>query len=130
VTQLSNNEADELARAEQEVMQSRARLSLSLQQIGRSSEDLARRLGAELKPTLALAAAVAGAGVVVGVTIALVRQGRRRRGWFAPEQPSPLVMAAKGAGLWALRFLARRVAQELVRRFAEPRLSPSSDSAQ
>jgi hypothetical protein len=126
----TDNEADELARAELQVMQSRARLSRSLKQVGESSENLARRLGDELKPTLALAAAVAGAAVVVGVTVALVRRGRRRQGWFASEQPSGFAVAAKSAGLWALRFLARRVAQELVSRLAQPAPEPRSDAAQ
>jgi hypothetical protein len=125
----TNNEADELARAEQQVVQSRAKLSRSLYQAGRSSEALARRLGKELKPTLLVAAAVVGALLVVGVTVALVRRGKRRQGWLTPEQPSALVMAAKGAGLWALRFVARRAAQELVSRL-KPELEPSSHPAQ
>src|SRR6185369_9874821 len=126
----TNNEADELARAEQQVTESRARLSRSLREVGKSSENLARRLGNELKPTLAVAGAVAGAAVVVGVAVALMRRGKRRRGWFAPQQPSPLAVAAKSAGLWALRFVARRVAQELVSRLAEPTLEPHTDAAQ
>jgi len=126
----TDNEADELAKAELQVVQSRARLSRSLQRVGKSSEDLARRLGRELKPTLAVAAAVAGAAVVVGVTVAVLRRGKHRKGWRLPEQPSALTLAAKSAGLWALRFLARRVAQELVSRLAEPRLAATNDVAQ
>jgi hypothetical protein len=116
----TDNEADELARAEQQVAESRARLSRSLRQVGKSGENLARRLGNELRPTLAVAGAVAGAAVVVGVAIALVRRSKGRQGWLAPQQPSALAVAAKGAGVWALRFVARRVAQELVSRLAEP----------
>jgi hypothetical protein len=127
---ITDNEADELARAEQQVAESRARLSLSLREVGKSSENLARRLGNELRPTLAVAGAVAGAAVVVGVAIALVRRGKRRQGWFAPEPPSALGVAAKSAGLWALRFVARRVAQELVSRLAEPTLESQADAAQ
>jgi len=125
----TNNEADELARAEQQVMQSRAELSRSLRRVGESSANLARKLSMELKPTLAVAAAVAGAAVVVGVTVSLVRRGRRRQGWFAPEQPSALAVAAKGAALWALRILARRVAQELVSRLTEQTPAPSREPA-
>ena len=126
----TDNEADELARAEQQVVQSRAKLSRSLYQAGKSSEALARRVGQELKPTVVIAAAVVGAALVVGVTVALLRRGKRRDGWFAPEQPSGLALAAKGAGLWALRFIARRAAQELVSRLAEPELEASGRAAQ
>ena len=128
-TTTTDYEPDEVARAEQQVVQSRAKLSHSLRQAGKSSEALARRLGQELKPTLVVAAAVAGAALVVGVTVALVRRGKRRHGWLAPEQPSALVMAAKGAGLWALRFVARRAAQELVSRLNGPELKPTSQPA-
>jgi len=126
----TDNEADELARAEQQVAQSRAKLSRSLYQAGKSSEALARRVGQELKPTVVIAAAVVGAALLVGVTVALLRRGKRRDGWFSPEQPSGLLLTAKGAGLWALRFVARRAAQELVSRLTEPELEPSGRAAQ
>jgi hypothetical protein len=126
----TDNEADELDRAEQQVAQSRAKLSRSLYQAGKSSEALARRVGQELKPTVIIAAAVVGAALVVGVTVALLRRGKRRDGWFAPAQTSGLALAAKGAGLWALRLVARRAAQELVSRLTEPDLEPSGRAAQ
>jgi len=126
----TNHDADELAQAEQQVIQSRQKLSRSLHQAGKSSKAMVRRLGQELKPTLATAAAVAGAALVVGVTVALVRRSKRRQGWLAPQQPSALATAAKGAGLWALRYVARRAAQELVTRLREPKLEPSSHLAQ
>jgi hypothetical protein len=126
----TNHDADELARAEQQVIQSRQKLSRSLHQVGKSSKAMVQRLGQELKPTLATAAAVAGAALVVGVTVALVRRGKRRRSWLAPQQPSALVTAAKGAGLWALRYVAQRAAQELVTRLRDPKLEPSSHPAQ
>jgi len=130
-TTTDKDDNDELSRAEQQVVQSRAKLSHSLHQAGKSSEALARRLGKELKPTLAVAAAVAGAALAVGVTIALVRRGKRHRSWRGPEEPSALVMAAKGAGLWALRFVARRAAQEVVSRLRDPKVGePRSQPAQ
>lgn len=117
---LSQSDSEEIARAEANVAREKAQLTRSLRAVGRSSEDMARRLGSELKPALITAAAVAGAAVAVGITVALVRRAKRRDVWFAPEQPSTLGTAAKTAGLWALRFLARRVAQELVGRLSEP----------
>src|SRR5512138_1782568 len=95
----TNHDADELTRAEQQVVRSREKLSRSLHQVGKSGEALGRRLAQQLKPTLAVAVAVAGAALVVGVTVALVRRGKRRHGWLAPERPSALLTAAKGAGL-------------------------------
>jgi hypothetical protein len=127
----TNHDADELAEAEQHVIQSRQKLSRSLHQAGKSSKAMVQRLGQELKPSLAAAAAVAGAALVVGVTVALVRRSKRRQGWLAPQQqPSALATAAKGAGLWALRYVARRAAQELVTRLREPKVEPSSHPAQ
>jgi hypothetical protein len=114
-----DTETDEIARAEERVRLSKAELSKSLRQVGKSGENLARQLGDELKPTLAVAAAAVGAAVVVGVAVALVRRSRRHNNWLAPEQPSALGAVAKTAGLWALRFLARRVAQEVVSRLTE-----------
>src|SRR4051812_10119371 len=126
----TKHDGDELTQAEQQVIQSRQKLSHSLHQAGKSSRAMVHRLGQELKPGLATAAVVAGAALVVGVTVALVRRGKRRQGWLAPQQPSALVTAAKGAGLWALRYVAQRAAQELVTRLKEPKLEPGSHPAQ
>jgi len=120
---LTTNEADEIARAEQLVAERKAQLSRSLRRAGQSGEDLARRMGDELKPTLKVAAAIAGGAAIVAVGIALTKRSRRRSGWLAPEQPSALALAAKTAGMWALRALARRVAQEVVSRLTDPSLS-------
>ena len=118
-TTTTDRDADDISRAEAQVRLSRAELSRSVRRVGESSQDLVRRVGHELKPTLAVAAAVAGAAVVVGVTVVLVQRKRQQR-WFGPAQESKLGSAAKVAGLWALRFLARRVAQELVSRLGVP----------
>ena len=120
----TKSDTDEVAQAEQQVIQSRQKLSRSLHQAGQSSKAMARRITQELKPTFVTVAVVAGAALVVGVTVAIVRRGKRRHGWSAPEQPSALVTAAKGAGLWALRYVARRAAQELVSRLREPKPEP------
>lgn len=116
----SQSEMDEIKRAEAEVAREKAELARSLRAVGRSSEHMARRIGVELKPALGAAVIVAGAAVAVGVTVALARRGRRRDRWLSPEQPSALSTAAKTVGIWALRLLARRVAQEVVSRLAVP----------
>jgi hypothetical protein len=116
----NQSEMDEIARAEAEVAREKAELARSLRAVGRSSEKMALRIGGELKPALGAAIVVAGAAVAVGVTVALVRRGRRRDGWLSPQPPSALSTAAKTVGLWALRLLARRVAQEVVSRLAAP----------
>jgi hypothetical protein len=116
----SLTDTDEVARAEAQVAEQRAKLSRSLQAASKSGEKFARRIGSELKPAAIAAVVVAGAAAVVGVSVALARRSSRHRGWRPPPQPSLLGNAAKAAGLWALRALARRVAQELVSRLAEP----------
>jgi len=116
----SLNDIDDIARAEAQVAEQRAQLTRSLQAVSRSGQKYARRLGSELKPAIAAAVAVAGAAAVVGISVAIARRSGRRRGWYAPEQPSVVGKAAKAAGLWALRYVARRVAQELVTRLSEP----------
>lgn len=116
----SLNESDEIARAEAQVAEQRAQLTRSLQAASRSGEKLARRLGDELKPAVTAAIIVAGTVAVVGVTVALVRRAGQRRGWRGPSEPSLVANAAKAVGLFALRLLAKRVAQEVVSRLAEP----------
>ena len=114
----TSTEADEIARATLDVEQSKAQLTASLRQVGNSSAKLAKRLGDELKPSVTVVAAVAGAALLLGVGIAVVRRGRRQRGWLAPERPSVLGTVAKTAGLLALRFVARRMAEAAVKHWA------------
>lgn len=115
-----STEADDVLRAEQRVLEQKARLSRSLRQVTASGEAMARQLSRELKPAAIAAVAVAGAAGATVLTVALVRRARRRSHWFAPQEPSRLAVVAKTAGLWALRLLARRVAQEVVARLNEP----------
>jgi hypothetical protein len=117
---LTSDEADEIARAEQRVAERKAELSRSLRRVGESSEQLARRLTRELRPAVTVAIAVAGAAGATALAVALVRRARARKPWFTPQEPSSLAVAAKTAGLWALRMIARRVAQEMVARLNEP----------
>jgi DNA-binding phage protein len=127
---LTTNEADEIARAEQVVAERKAQLSRSVRRASQSGEDLAKRLSDEVKPALAVAIAAASVVVVVGLGIAVSKVARRRRGWLAPREPSQLNVAAKAAGVWALRMLARRVAQEVVARFAEPSVATAPNQVE
>jgi hypothetical protein len=111
---------DEISRAEALVAEQRAQLKRSLSRASRSGEKLAKTLTSELKPAVTAAIVVASAAAIVGVSVAVVRRSSRNRGWRASTEPSVLGNAAKAAGLWALRLLARRVAQEIVARLAEP----------
>ena len=115
---MSSTDADEIARAELDVEQSKAKLSQSLRQVGTSSANLARRLKDELTPSATVVVAVAGAALLLGIGVAVVRRGRSQRSWLAPQQPSLLGVVAKGVGLLAVRFIARRVAEEAVARWA------------
>ncbi len=117
----TTNQADELSRAELAVEESRAELTRSLRQVGKTSENLLHHVQAELKPGLVVAAAVVGAVALTATVVALTRRGRQRR-WLAPQAPSTLGVVAKALGLWALRFAARSAAQALVARLeqAEP----------
>lgn len=112
-------DADEIELMQAHVERQKAELARSLRRAEKTGEHLARRIGHEVKPALIGAVAVVGASAAVAITVALVRRGRRRH-WLAPQPPSALANAAKTAGLWALRLLARRVAQELVSRLGEP----------
>lgn len=115
----SLKDTDEIARAEAQVAEQRAQLTRSLRAASKSGEKFAKRISTELKPAVTAAVVVAGAAAVVGVSIAIARRSSHK-GWRAPAQPSVMANAAKAAGLWALRLLARRVAQELVARLSEP----------
>lgn len=121
----TSTEADEIARAELDVEQSQAQLAQSLRQVGNSSAKLARRLGNELRPS-ATVMAVAGAALLLGVGIVVVRRGRSQRSWLVPERPPVLGAIAKTVGLFALRFVARRAAEAAVKRWtADPALTPA-----
>lgn len=124
----SPSEKDEIARAEAQVAKEKAELTRSLRAVGRSSEKMAQRLGNELKPVAGAAVVVAGAAIAVGVTVALVRRSRRRSRWLAPEPPSAITVAAKTVGLWALRYLARRAAQDVLSRLSAHGVTTDADS--
>lgn len=112
-------DTDEIEQMQAQVERHKAELAQSLRRAERTGAELAQRLGHEFKPALVGAVAVAGAAAAVAVTVALVRRGRRRH-WLVAEQPSALANVARTAGLWALRLVARRVAQEVASRLGEP----------
>ncbi len=122
----TTNQTDELLQAEQAVEESRAELTRSLRQVGKTSEKLLHRVQAELKPGMLVAAAVVGAVALTGAVVAVTRRGRQRP-WLAPQQSSALGVVAKALGLWALRFAARSAAQALVARLEQP--GPSAGGA-
>jgi hypothetical protein len=110
---LLDNEADEIARAEQAVERSRLEVARSVQVARGRGERLLRGHRAELKPVLIGVAVLAGVAVVV--VGASVLGKRRRRSWRAPPpSSSPFVVAAKAVGTWALRSALRGLARELV----------------
>jgi GH24 family phage-related lysozyme (muramidase) len=119
LTPMTSTDTDEIKLAQAEVERHKAELARSLRAAEKSGEHIAERLGREVKPAIVGAVAVAGAAAAVVLTVALVRRGRRRQ-WLGAEQPSAFATVAKTAGLWALRLLARRVAQEVVSRLGEP----------
>ena len=117
--------SDEIARAEAKVQERKAELSRSLRQAASSGNNLMQQVRHELRPALQTALVVAGAvAVVSAATIVVARRRRRAPAWLAPAQPSALGTLAKSAGVWALRLLAKRVAQELVSRLEEPEPKP------
>jgi hypothetical protein len=121
--QTIRNNTDEVARAEAQVKARKTQLSRSLRDVEDSGKHLAQRVRQELQPAVHGALFVAGAAAVVGVGVAVLVATRSRRsasGWLAPSRPSTLAVLGKTAGLWALRVLARRAAQELVSRLNEP----------
>ena len=116
---MQTTQDDELSQAELAVEESRAELTRSLRQVGKTSENLLHRVQAELKPGMLIAAAVVGAIALTGTVVALTRRGRQRS-WRAPQQPSALGVVTKAVGLWALRYAARSAAQALVARLEQP----------
>jgi hypothetical protein len=119
ITPATPADKDEIKLAQAEVERHKAELARSLRAAEKSGEHIAQRIGREMKPAVVGAVAVAGAAAAVVLTVALVRRGRRQH-WLAAQRPSALATVAKTAGLWALRLLARRVAQEVVSRLSEP----------
>jgi len=116
---MTQSDTEEVAQAEADVALHKAELARSLRAVGESGEVMARRIGSELKPAAVAAVVAAGAVAVLGVGVMIARR-KRHQHWLMPEPPSALATAAKTAGLWALRVLARRAAQEIVNRIGEP----------
>jgi hypothetical protein len=122
--------SEEVKRAEREVEERKAELSLRLRRAGESGERMARRLGEQLKPALIGVAVVGGAALLVGAVV-LVARRRRRFGWSPPQPGSRASALVQSAGLALLRLVARQVAVAVVRRVAPPPLpAHEAESAQ
>lgn len=117
-TPASSNTTDEVALAERQVELQKALLARSLRRAGQSGQQLAHRIGVDLKPALVAGVLVAGALVAAGIGVIALQRQRRQRGWLAPKQPSLVGSAARSAGLWLARLAARRLADEVTRRLA------------
>jgi hypothetical protein len=128
MTATSLNETDETARAEAHIAEERAQRS-GLRSASESGRSLASRLGELDKPVATTALIVVGVAAVVGIGVALARRSARNNPWRAPARSSFAGNVAKTAGLWALRLVARRAAQELVAQLSErssPELVPTA----
>lgn len=115
----ATNDADELQIAELAVEESRAELNRSLRRVSESGEQLLKKVRAEIKPGLVIAAAAVGAVVVTGAAVALARRSRRTSHWLAPQRPSTLGVVARSVGIWALRLAARQAALAVVARLEQ-----------
>jgi len=115
---------DEIADAEAQVQERKSELSRSLRDAEDSGKHLVQRVRQELKPAMQAALVVAGAVTVVGIAVIVATRSRRTSvGWLGPSRPSAAGVLAKSAGLWALRILARRAAQEVLSRLNEPHVA-------
>ncbi|HVY25970.1 MAG TPA: hypothetical protein VHB79_05435 [Polyangiaceae bacterium] len=114
---LLDNEADQIARAEQALESSRVELARRVQVARGNGARLLQNHRAELKPVVIGAAVLVGVGLVAAGAKAL--RARRRGSWLAPPRSSsPFVVAAKAVGTWALRAALRGVARELLNQAA------------
>ena len=123
----TRNHTDEISRAEAQVQKRKTQLSRSLRDVEDSGKHMVERVRDELKPAVHTALLVAGATAILGVAVIVATRSRRSySGWLAPRQPSALGVLAKTAGLWALRAVARRAAQEVVSRLNESHAPPAA----
>lgn len=120
----SSNDTDDVARAEAEVAVRKAELTQSLRQAEQSGQKLVKRLENELRPALIAGIAVAALATAAGITFALVRRKRNSR-WLPPERPSALGTAARGAGMFLLRFAARQIVSQVAARLEGPAPAPA-----
>jgi hypothetical protein len=104
----SSTDIDDLTRAEAEVAAREAHRAHGLVAAEQSSEGWAP----ELKPALIAAVAVATVAAVAGVVM-LTRRSKRSR-WLPPERSSAFGTAARGAGMFLLRLVARQVASQIL----------------
>jgi len=115
--------------AERDVAKKKQRFQESLRVAGETGTRLAGEVRKKMTPTLVVAAVVGAAAV--GVAVVVARSGSRPR-WRAPQAPSLTGQVARAAGMWLLRAVAVRVAQQLVVQFRDsqtPALAPARPTA-
>ena len=106
----TSTDIDDVTRTAAEVAASKAQLAHGLRQAEKGGQELVENLG--LKPAVIAGIAVA-AVVTVGGIVLLARRNRRDQ-WLRPERPSALGNAARGAGMFLLRLVARQIASQVV----------------
>jgi hypothetical protein len=106
----SSTDIDDMSRAQAEVAASKAQLAHSFRQPDKSGQELVENLG--LKPAIIAGIAVAAVATVGGIVL-LARRNRRAQ-WLRPERPSALGNAARGAGMFLIRLVARQIASQVV----------------
>lgn len=124
----SSTDIDDVTRAEAEVAVRKAQLAHSLRQAEESGQKLVQNLGHELKPVVIAGIAVAALAAVAGVGVLLARRSGRSR-WLPPQRPSALANAARGAGMFLLRMLARQVAGQIVAKLDGAAALPAAGTA-
>lgn len=115
--------------AERDVAKSKQRFQESLRVAGETGTRLAGEVRKKMTPTLVVAAVVGAAAV--GVAVVVARSSSRPR-WRPAHQSSLTGQVARAAGMWLLRAIAVRVAQELTVKFREaqtPALAPARPAA-
>lgn len=110
--------------AERDVAKSKQRFQESLRAAGETGTRLAGEVRKKMTPTLIVATVVGAAAVGVAVVVA---RGSSRPRWRRNEEPSLAGQVARAAGMWLLRAVAVKVAQQLVAKLQDaqtPALAP------
>lgn len=115
---------DDVLDAEREVEQRKQEFHDSLRVAGESGSRLAKSVGKQAKPLLIGGAVVLGTAALVGIVVAVSRS-RRRNVWLPPARlgSSRTIWSstlARSAGFWLLRLAAKRFADEVSVRLADP----------
>jgi len=118
---------DDVLDAEREVEERKQAFHDSLRVAGESGSRLAKSVGQQAKPMLIGTAAVLGTAALVVIVVAVARS-RRRNVWAAPRSSRNIWTStlARSAGFWLLRIAAKRFAEEVNLRLADPATNGSA----